>query len=99
MPRWAAKVDNTHKAVVEALRAYGWRVKDCSRVGGDFPDLVIAKAGRTILVEVKSGRGKLSDGQHQFLMDWPGETWVVWNLNDVVALNQSGQASSNSPRG
>lgn len=53
--RRRARVDANHAAIVEALRACGWHVHDCSRLGGGFPDLAIAKAGRLLLVEVKDG--------------------------------------------
>lgn len=53
--RRRAKVDANHAAVVQALRAAGWCVQDTSRLGGGFPDLVIAKGGRVELVEVKDG--------------------------------------------
>lgn len=53
--RRRARVDTNHAAVVQALRAAGWCVQDTSRLGGGFPDLVIAKGGRVELVEVKDG--------------------------------------------
>jgi Holliday junction resolvase len=37
------------------LRASGWHVHDCSRLGGGYPDLNAAKGGRLLLIEVKDG--------------------------------------------
>lgn len=51
--RRRAKVDGNHKQIVEALRAAGWYVKDVSRAGDGFVDLVAAKGGRLELIEVK----------------------------------------------
>ena len=53
--RRRARVDANHAAIVEALRASGWHVHDCSRLGGGFPDLLAAKHGRIELIEVKDG--------------------------------------------
>jgi hypothetical protein len=53
--RRRARVDSNHSAIVEALRASGWHVHDCSRLGGGFPDLLAAKHGRIELIEVKDG--------------------------------------------
>jgi hypothetical protein len=99
MPRWASKVDRNHKAVVDTLRACGWRVKDTSRVGQGFPDLVIAKGGRTMLAEVKAPTGAILSLQHAFLIDWPGEWIILRSVEDVLALNQSGQATIQPTRG
>lgn len=96
MPRWAAKVDGNHQEIVSALRLCGWQTADTSRVGGGFPDLVIAKGGRTILVEVKMPKGKLLPVQRAWLTSWPGETAIVRSVDDVLLLNRSGQATANT---
>ena len=63
MMRRRARVDANHRAVIEALRACGWHVHDTSRLGGGFPDLVIAKGCRLEMVEVKDGAKPLSKQQ------------------------------------
>jgi hypothetical protein len=92
MPRWAAKVDGNHLAIVSMLQACGWSVCSLARVGHGVPDLLISKRGRTVLVEVKSGTGALRKAQERFLERWQGETAVVRDWEDVQALNRSGQA-------
>ncbi len=49
------RTDTNHARIVKTLRAIGWHVTDASHVGNGFPDLVIAKNGRLLLVEVKDG--------------------------------------------
>jgi len=54
------------KAITNYLEALGWWV--CKLAGGMYqrpglPDLIACKAGRMIAVEVKTGRGKLSQQQ------------------------------------
>ena len=58
--RRRARVDANHADIVATLRACGWYVHDTSRLGGGFPDLVCARAGKVILVEVKDGTKPLS---------------------------------------
>jgi hypothetical protein len=82
---YARKKDVTHTIVVQALRAYGWTVMDCARAPLCI-DLVIAKAGRVVLVEVKDRTGKLTDNQKLLLSSWPGETAVLRSLEDVARL-------------
>ena len=64
---YARKVDRNHADVVDAMRQAGWLVIDCSRVGRGFPDVLAAKAGRLVLVEVKAPNGKLTPEQLLFL--------------------------------
>jgi len=82
---WARKKDSTHTQVLEALRAYGWSALDISRAPLCV-DLVIAKAGRVVLVEVKDRTGKLTEAQKLLLASWPGETAVLRSLEDVARL-------------
>jgi Holliday junction resolvase len=58
--RRAARVDANHAEITHALRQCGWTVHDTSGVGGGFPDLVVGKAGRLVLVEIKDGAKKPS---------------------------------------
>lgn len=67
----AAKVDGTHKEVVEALRAEGVFVFSLHTVGRGCPDLLLAhpKNRRWYVAEVKNGRlmgWKLNDKQKEF---------------------------------
>jgi Holliday junction resolvase-like predicted endonuclease len=57
MPRYAAKVDAGHSSIRDALRQFGWKVHDTSRLGG-FVDLVATRNGQVALIEVKTGHGK-----------------------------------------
>ena len=53
--RRRARVDANHAQIRSALRAAGWTVVDCAGVGSGFPDLLIAKHGRLVMVEIKDG--------------------------------------------
>jgi hypothetical protein len=54
--RRAPRLDGTHVAVREALRATGWFIFDTAGVAAGFPDLIAARGGRLELLEVKDGR-------------------------------------------
>lgn len=86
---YARRTDSTHKEVVEAFRKAGWGVLQTFRLGQSAPDLVVAKAGRVVAVEVKSARGRVKPGQAEWLAAWPGETAVVRGLADVLALTRA----------
>jgi hypothetical protein len=66
--RRAARVDANQAAIVEALRAAGCTVY----VIGLPVDLVIGKAGRTVLVECKTKSGRYTELQRDFMATWRG---------------------------
>jgi len=69
--------DSTHGAVRRTLRDLGCSVADTADLGSDFPDLVVGLRGRDYLVEAKSAKGELSDGQATFAQTWRGAKPVV----------------------
>ena len=95
---YAKRVDGTHAAIVKALRKVGCQVKDCSRVGQGFPDLVVraplyyygmaternARVVRILLMEVKRPKGKLTPDQETFIVAWP-ETVIVRSVSEALA--------------
>lgn len=51
----AARIDANQPEIVGAFRDAGWMVHVTSQFGGGFPDLVCARLGRVVFVEVKDG--------------------------------------------
>jgi hypothetical protein len=49
--------------------------------GRGFPDLVLAKAGRTLFRELKTNSGKVSDEQHEWLKATGGKVWRPRHLD------------------
>jgi len=87
--RRAARTDATHAAVVQAFEAMGCAVLDLSRVGAGCPDLLVARGGRMVLVEVKDGakaasRRQLTPAQVVFHDRWPGPVVIVARDADVA---------------
>jgi Holliday junction resolvase len=70
---YAKKVDANHSIIVKTLRQLGCSVFDTSKVGRGFPDLVVGKNNKTVLVEVKADeKAKWTVGQKLFMLNWNG---------------------------
>jgi Holliday junction resolvase len=81
----AKKVDSNHKQIVEAFRQLGCSVFDTSGVGRGFPDLLIGKAFKTVLVEIKSSdKAKFTKHQKEFMVHWKGST--VCRIQDIEGV-------------
>ncbi len=86
--------NDLQNAVIDLATVLGWHVHHdrpaqyqsgrwATHIMGDkgFPDLVLAKAGTVLFVELKSDKGKLSREQR----DWGqqiGDAWSVWRPQD-----------------
>jgi Holliday junction resolvase len=76
MVRRAAKIDDNQTGIVSALRKVGCRVLSLAAVGRGCPDLLVYRAGRLYLLEIKDGakspsRRKLTSDQVEFHKAWP----------------------------
>jgi len=82
--RFAAKSDTNQLGLMDAARQMGAYVFDVHRLGAGFVDLVVAYQGRTLLVEVKHGKGKLTAAERDFHneMSQAGVKIYIWH--DVV---------------
>lgn len=79
--------------VLDTARVHGWRVQHVrpartqrgwrTPVQGDrgAPDLLLARGGRVLLVELKSDRGRLGPGQGEWLAA-AGEHARLWRPRD-----------------
>lgn len=91
------------KPIIDWLRYQGWFVVKNNTVGiykkstGKYipsqavglADLTILKGGRVIMLEVKTPKGKQSDGQILFQSEWElhgGEYYVVRSIDDVERI-------------
>ena len=96
MSRWARRVDGSQQDVARTLRACGWWVCDLSRAGGGVPDLLIAKAGRLALVEVKTPktwRGRQhTPAQRDFYANCPVPVVVLRTVDETLAWAQRQEA-------
>ena len=93
MPRYAKRVDENHREVVEGLRASlpEATVYDASGAGRGFPDLVVGFKGRNYLFEVKNGnqvpsRRRLTAAQGGMHGNWQGQVAIVHSAADILAV-------------
>lgn len=89
MSRWARRIDRAQPAIVRDLRAMGYGVLHTHSVGKTAPDLVVAKAGVNVLVEIKTpGREKHDPAHIKAQRDaqeaWPGEWITATSAADIV---------------
>lgn len=86
--RRAAKRDLSEAAIVEYLRKAGWSVLHLSVTNG--PDLVAGKHGHNVLLECKTGKGKLRPGQIQWGASWQGDPpYVIRTVSEAEALTRA----------
>lgn len=84
--RRAAKRDRNESQIVAAFRRLGWSVEHLS--GKGTPDLLVGRAGRLLLVEVKGPKGKLTGDQETWHKGWQGPPpCIVRSVDDVLAID------------
>jgi hypothetical protein len=85
--RRAARVDSTQRAIVDALRQAGANVQPLHQLGGGIPDLLVAlPTGETLLIECKSGKGKLTPDQVLWHGSWQGRVETIRDPAEVAGL-------------
>lgn len=74
----ARKVDGSHGAIAQRLRALGWKVKDTHALP-KFVDLVAMRGGVIRLIECKVEKGTYTEAQAEML----AEGWPIVTLRSV----------------
>jgi Holliday junction resolvase len=88
--RRAAKVDESQPAIVAALRAAGCSVLILSGIGERAaPDLLVARNGRTWLLECKTPGRATEHKEHlaeqfEWRSSWKGTVAVVASVDDAL---------------
>ena len=81
------RADNNQKEIIEALRQIGASVLVLSQVGGGCPDLLIGFRNQSILMEVKTKKGKLKPEQIEFIYRWRGnQVQIVRSVEEAIEL-------------
>jgi len=81
IPRYRAKRDKTEGPIVDLLKKVGFTVQPLS--SHNVPDLLLGYRGKNYLVEVKSEKGKLSNGQKEWHLCWNGQVDVLYSVDDA----------------
>lgn len=85
MSAYARRVDANHADILQALRCSGLAVRDLSRAGDGVPDAIVSYGWRTALVEIKTGKGKLTAAQHEWARGWEGELFILRTVDEALA--------------
>lgn len=82
MSRFARKIDANQPEIVKALRDAGCQVHSAASLGRGAPDLLVSRAMRVWLLEVKGKDGRLTPAQRAWHALWP--VHVVRNSQEAL---------------
>ncbi len=91
MRSFAHRTDANQAKIVKAFRKLGCEVAITSSLGHGFPDLVVGKLSKVVLVEVKDGAKppsarRLSKDEEKFRDAWRDSYAVVEGIPDVTSV-------------
>jgi len=94
--RQAARTDDNHQEIIDALRKVGCSVLDLSRVGSGAPDIAAGRMDingvkHNYLIEIKNSnkppsQRKLTPDQVKFHADWKGQINTVKSVDEALDL-------------
>ena len=81
------------RKVISFAEDHRWRyfhVYDSRRCPEGFPDLILLRPGRIVLVELKSQKGKATVAQQDWLEAWraAGAETYVWRPTDMAEIER-----------
>ena len=85
-----SRVDSNQADIVRAFKMQRCSVQHLHAVGEGCPDLLLGVQTKTggvnTLVEVKSGKGKLTKAQARWHADWNGQVALVHDVAEAIKL-------------
>ena len=69
---FSSRQDKNHSSIVKDLKLLGYQVHEMKSVGSGFPDILVARHGRMVLMEIKVEDGALNDKQKKWHNEWQG---------------------------
>ena len=70
--RRAARTDANQSEIVQALRTAGASVTLLHQVGKGCPDALVGYQGKTVLLEIKTDKGRATPDQIEWWDQWKG---------------------------
>jgi Holliday junction resolvase len=88
--RRRGRIDANQPEIVKALRKAGANVLSLASVGDGCPDLLVARGGRMILMEIKDGTRKpseqeLTDDERLFHLRWSRYAVIVTSVAGALS--------------
>lgn len=84
--RLRARVDSNQKEIVAALRKAGRSVLFLHQLGKGTPDLLVGNGKENILLELKAGKGNLTEDQVSFHQTWNGPIVIARDKEEAIYL-------------
>lgn len=81
-----ARVDANHSELVRLLQRAGCSVESLHRVGGGVPDLLVGRAYKNFLIEIKTESGRLESTQIVWHRDWRGQVATARTIDDALRI-------------
>jgi Holliday junction resolvase len=82
--RKIGKVDANQAEIVKALRKAGYAVQSLANIGAGCPDLMVGCARGNFLLEIKDGKGKLTEDQVTWHRMWPAPVHLVRTIEEAL---------------
>jgi hypothetical protein len=82
--RVKVKIDGNQPAIVDALLSAGYRVQSLAICGMGVPDLLVSRAGRMWLLEIKQPGESLTPYQHKWFETWATEVYIVHTPAEAI---------------
>ncbi len=87
----AKKIDDNQNLIVKQLRRCGVSVAITSMIGKGFPDLIIGRAGRNYMIELKDGkktesRKQLTKNEKEFFNTWTGQINKCESFDQIATI-------------
>ena len=73
------QIDGNQQAIIDVLEAGGCSVEKIGRP----VDLLVGKAGRSYVIEVKQPKGKLRESQEKFFARWKGHAAILRSVDEA----------------
>lgn len=84
--RWRARTDQNQAEIVKGLLQAGCSVESLHRVGGGVTDLLVGRAGKNFIIEIKMPDGKLNPQQVEWHQNWRGQKAVAHTLEECLRI-------------
>lgn len=85
------QIDRNQPSIVKELRKLGCSVAITSILGKGFPDIVVGRAGKNYLLEIKDGdkppsARELTPDEKEFHSNWQGQITVINNIEEAIKI-------------